>query len=84
MTTYEKHMALYSEHIDKAKKHLHNAIVAIGQNDNVRQRAEFDEYFTEYHLANKHFGIAQAIATRHFNRIDARLPTAPLFTTVEN
>lgn len=84
MTAYEKHIALYHEHNDKAKEHLHNAIVALRQNDNVQWHAEFDKHNAEHHLANKHFGIARAIATRHFNRMEARLPTAPLYTTVEN
>lgn len=84
MTAYEKHMALYHEHNDKAKEHLHNAIVALRHNNDVRRRAEFDKHNAEYHLAKKHFGIAQAIATRTFNRREAGLPAAPLFTTVEN
>lgn len=84
MTAYEKHIAMYHEHNDKAKEHLHNAIVALRHNNNVLSRAEFDKHNAEYHLANKHFGIAQAIATRTHNRMMAGLPTASLFTTIEN
>lgn len=80
MTTYEKHMALYREHSDKAQEHLHTAILAMRQNDDETRRAEYDKYLTESRLANKHFGIAQAVATKHHNRILAGLPSKPLYT----
>lgn len=67
--TRDEHITIYSEHKDKAIALLRKSNLALEQGQYKDSRKLFDEYLAESKIANKHWGIAQAMWTRKHGRI---------------
>lgn len=60
---WEMHNSLRREHRNKS-------IEALKRFQDSRDRSDWEEYLSEDHLANKHFGIAQAMWTRKYGKVE--------------
>ena len=67
--TRDEHLALYHEHKDAAAELLHQAIIALRNDRQEDCTRLFREYESETKLANKHWGISEAMWTRKHGRI---------------
>lgn len=62
--TEAEHRNLYREHNANAREALHRFV------NDMNDRASWEEYLSERKLANKHYGIANAMWTKSMKKLN--------------